>query len=449
MKRSRLLAPEVLDAIAGMRFPLDADSLDVPVSQPSGESLFRPDALRNQAYGRFGRPVAKLPFSWTLLTCLLVFALGFAAAFMALQTYARDVTVRGLVSPANSDVQVSPPTRGIIEKVMVSEGATVHQGDLLFTVSTYPSSADGKNPIAKSLSSLNDQERSIRSRIEAIKAGGELEDRTALAQVAAMDASLASARADLRFEQEQAQMAEDDYGRAVPIAKRGFVSGEDLRRRKQSAVAAEQAVADTEGRIKGLLAQLSQLRFLAAERPLQTSQDIGKLEDMLTDIEERRQQYLLSTGFSVKAPIAGTVTTLQINRGEIVDPSRPVLAIIPANSPMIAVLYVPSSGVGLLQRGQRVHLRYDAFPFDTVGSAQGTIASISHTPVKPTDVDQPISIQGASYIVKVKLDRQYVGAYGERHALLSGMALTADIILERRSFLRWLLDPLFAGTDLK
>ena len=48
------------------------------------------------------------------------------------------------------------------------------------------------------------------------------------------------------------------------------------------------------------------------------------------------------------------------------------------------------------------------------------------------------------YRVLVTLDSNKIGAYGRQYELRNGLALTADVVLERRSFAAWLLDPIRA-----
>jgi membrane fusion protein len=45
------------------------------------------------------------------------------------------------------------------------------------------------------------------------------------------------------------------------------------------------------------------------------------------------------------------------------------------------------------------------------------------------------------YRVDVKLDRQNVSALGKEIALRPGMLVSADILLERRTLLEWLFEP--------
>ncbi len=48
------------------------------------------------------------------------------------------------------------------------------------------------------------------------------------------------------------------------------------------------------------------------------------------------------------------------------------------------------------------------------------------------------------YRVTVAIDHQTIEAYGKAVPLQAGMTLTADIILEKRSLIQWLLDPLLS-----
>ena len=46
--------------------------------------------------------------------------------------------------------------------------------------------------------------------------------------------------------------------------------------------------------------------------------------------------------------------------------------------------------------------------------------------------------------MKVALDRLDIDAYGKKMPLEPDMLLRADIILEKRSLMRWFLDPLLS-----
>jgi membrane fusion protein len=56
----------------------------------------------------------------------------------------------------------------------------------------------------------------------------------------------------------------------------------------------------------------------------------------------------------------------------------------------------------------------------------------------------PIELKEPAYRITVALDRPDIDAYGKKIPLQADMLLRADIILEKRSLISWLLDPLLS-----
>ena len=160
---------------------------------------------------------------------------------------------------------------------------------------------------------------------------------------------------------------------------------------------------------------------------------------------------------AVRAPHAGTVTAIQAVPGARADNGVPLLSIMPPALELEAHLYGPSRAVGFVKPGQRVTLRYQAYPYQRYGHYEGTVKSVSRTALSPGDLPPQLAglstlgaAAGASsepvYRITVELARQTVTAQGEALPLQAGMTLEADIALERRRLYEWVLDPLYAVT---
>ena len=132
--------------------------------------------------------------------------------------------------------------------------------------------------------------------------------------------------------------------------------------------------------------------------------------------------------------------------GKVAEPNQLQLEIVPTTSALRAELLIPSSAIGFVHVGQHVNIRYDAFPHQNFGRYGGNISEISKDILTESDApSNPISLKEPSYRVTAMLDRQDIDAYGSRLPLRAGMLLKADVILDRRSLLRWVLDPLFSA----
>ena len=114
------------------------------------------------------------------------------------------------------------------------------------------------------------------------------------------------------------------------------------------------------------------------------------------------------------------------------------------------------SEVTRVRPGQRVLLRYDAYPYQKFGHYEGTVTSVSRATVSPGELaGLPAATEAGGlaadagepvYRVTVALDRQTANAYGAPAALQPGMTVQADVLIESRRVWEWVLDPLYALT---
>lgn len=161
-------------------------------------------------------------------------------------------------------------------------------------------------------------------------------------------------------------------------------------------------------------------------------------------IQQRRQQLELQgrQQLLLSAPVAGRVTNLIAEPGKTIAGQQPLLTILPSGTALEAVLLVPTRAFGFVQPGQRTRLRFEAFPYQRFGIYEGEITQTGQAILLPNELDMPVPIQEPVYRVAVALESQEIRAYGSSVPLQSGMLLSADIVLEQRSLLSWLLEPI-------
>jgi membrane fusion protein len=121
------------------------------------------------------------------------------------------------------------------------------------------------------------------------------------------------------------------------------------------------------------------------------------------------------------------------------------LEIIPLDANLQAELFFPTRASGFVRPGQQVRILYDAFPYQKFGTYRGTVKKVSHTILTGNEATGPISLKEPAYRVTVALDRPDIDAYGLKMPLQPDMLLKADVLLEQRSLISWLLDPVFSA----
>ena len=105
---------------------------------------------------------------------------------------------------------------------------------------------------------------------------------------------------------------------------------------------------------------------------------------------------------------------------------------------------VPTRAGGLLEPGQSVVLRLDAFPYQRFGVQHARIVQVAGSVVLPGDTDSPVGLSEPVYRVRARLATQSVDGYGQRWPLRTDLTFDADVVFERAPLIARLLDPLRA-----
>lgn len=253
--------------------------------------------------------------------------------------------------------------------------------------------------------------------------------------------------AQLDLQQQSVNSTRQSFDALTGLVDKGFVSRTDYERRRQ-----EWLVTATQHRaliqqIAQLDERLSDVEAGLAKLPLDHAGKVADLHNSLDQIDQRRIDIENARAFSITAPIAGRVTSVQAMAGRTSDGRLPLLSIVPLGAKMQVTLYAPSRAIGMAHVGQDVRLMYDAFPYQRFGSFKGRIVQVSRSVLAPDEVDAPIRFQEPVYELHVALEQQQVSAFGETLSLQPGMTLAADVILDRRSFLDWILEPIRAVSE--
>jgi membrane fusion protein len=414
------------------------------MSTPMPAGLFRQEAIDHQRFKIWGEVTIALPRSYALVTGFITLSVLAVVLFIATHSYARKEHAAGFLVPTAGIARVLPPRSGTITAVYVREGRHVARGAPLLTVTDAETSDRGENVTEAEVAQMRAQRDHLKeqARLERQKAAAE--EQRLQAQIAGARDETAELTRQQTLQRARIDIARQQVDAAVTLARQGYLSQAELRRRQDAYLAEMQSAAslanDLTGKqagLSGLQDQLRQLPIDAAERVAQIAASIAELEARLKEVEGRH-------GYLLSAPISGRVSALQARVGELADPRIPLLSIVPDGAVLEAELLVPARVIGFVVPGQTVHISYDTFPFQQFGFARGTVRVVSHTLLKPDEIAGPVLLREPSYPVEVALERQTIRAYGSAVPLEPDLQLEADIRFERRSLLAWILDPLFS-----
>jgi membrane fusion protein len=407
--------------------------------------LFRDEALASVTDVSWGRPISLMPPAWWLLTVFFAILAVAIGVFLATATIVRKEPVAGVLSLSRGELRVMTPRSGTIREVYVEEGQSVKEGAPLALISTAQQLAGGALVDARMLQAVDDEQATLKAQLAALDAATPLGERAIAERLRGLQNQIDELLKAVPGRQERVGIAQQATEIGQQLLDKGVMTAAEVRQRRTEYLVQEQSLSDLRTQISQLRGQAAETQASLAKMPSETAQTRAAIQQQIVALEEKRANADAQHGFVLSAAVTGRVTALQATAGQPADPSKPLMTLIPAGSVLQAEVYVPSRAIGFIQPDQKVRLLYDAFPHERFGAAYGAVGWISATVLKPEEVADAVAVKEPVYPVVVTLDKTTISAYGKDIPLRPGMALTADILLEERSFLHLLLDPLLAA----
>jgi membrane fusion protein len=409
--------------------------------------LFRTEALDYQSASsaRFGKPTGVLPPQWTWVTLLLAGFMIALLVFLFTVDFARKETVRGKLRVDGAEARVYPLEAGLIRSVFVAEGSIVSVGQPIAEITNQRLMPNGSSLSEGLLAQLDFERESLERRRAAVGETLALNVRQAEQRLIDAKRKESEAKEQLSVAIRRTETARKRFNDAKGLYEKGIVAEALLNDRLEVLSDLERSVLILESQLSDALAAQSRSRLEAQQASAHSKSELAEIDQRLGQIEAQTQRVKAETAHIVISPIDGRVVSLSARAGEQTTPGAPLAIILPVESTLIAEAYLPSRAIGFVERGQLVKLQYDAFPYQKFGMAYGVINYVSNTAQLPQDLGVVTQSSESLYRISIRLDAQSIKVYSKNLPLQQGMEFTADIVLEDRRLVEWLLEPLQSG----
>jgi len=407
--------------------------------------LFRQEAVDFQRNNREWGQVALLQsLSIRVTTWFITVIVALIITFLFLGQYSRKETVVGYLTPTSGTSKVFVPQQGTIRKIHINEGQQVREGQTLLTIDTDQIAANGLDVNVTMLETLRSQQDLLTGQIAAEEQRTKSEGERLTAVIAGLEVEISQLQAQLKIQGERIRVEGEFVASAAALRKEGYMADADFKRRQVTLLEQKQNLNSLNQQLAARQNQLTETRYSLQQLPTVMAGKIQGLRSELAATQQRIAEIGGRRAYVIRAPAAGRVSMLQATVGQFADPRRLQMEIVPNDSVLQAELFVPTRAIGFVQAGQKVRILYEAFPYQQFGTYSGRVLKISQTILTKSDTLGPIELKEPAYRITASLDRPDIDAYGTKIPLQADMLLRADIILERRSLISWLLDPLLS-----
>jgi len=403
--------------------------------------LFREISKKNYS---FGYPVNTESIWVDLYVIIIIFVIVALILIVTFGEYSRKSHVEGFMVPDKGLIKINSKRGGIIIGSHFIEGQHVNLNDVIFEENVSVSTNDGensellienlklqKNNFEDELKKLSEIQRTDRNKLEELISSY-------------MNQNIAIKK-EIEAENEYINLGNKKIIRFTKMLKDNYVSQSDIEKISQDVALAK---VDLAGYLrlyevtKGNLIQQQTEKESINEKQ---SNQRKLIENNIKEIEVKIIDQLGMSVLTVRAPESGVITQVIGKNGQNITSGMTLATIIPDKSELEANIYVPSNSIGFIKAGDDILVGYEAFPYEKFGLQHGKITEVDKTAVSDQEMPFHIGNKEPVYLVKARLDKNTITAYGKEESITPGQKFEAYIILEKRKVWEWAIDPLLAN----
>lgn len=410
--------------------------------------LFRQEAIDHQKAKWAGTALLITGYPAWIIACASALFFIILLLSIIFGNYTRRINVDGEIVTQPRAINIFSPQQGYVAKLLVKTGDEIAKGAPLYQldVSRVARAGGVTSTAAEAVEKQIVQVESIIAKLERNKHATQenLKQQIAQSEEANKKSQVLIDNAAHGMEDMRKSMKNyEEYQRQGLVNKEQVNNQRYLYYQQQSSYQALNAQIIQETLKIGRLH--SELTTSAADFDNQIAQyqyQLSELQHQLAEVDAR----------IIYAPSDGRITSLSVTEGQMVDAGDSLAQLVPTGiNAYYLVLWLPNNSVPYVAPGDKVNIRYDAFPYQKFGQFAGTVQSISAVPASAREMSTYNSAPQAPngtfsqsyYKAIVTPEKNTFTLSGRQLQLTSGMKAQTTLFLEKRPLYQWMLSPFY------
>lgn len=412
--------------------------------------MFRQELLENRKMLWRGRALLLPGIPPLLVISVCIIFLTVFITFVIMGSYTRRVNVSGEITTWPRPVNIYSSVQGFIVKQFVTEGQEIRKGEPVYQIDVSRSTSSGvvSDNQRKDIENQIVRIANIISRLEdSKKATLQTLEKQKMQYQEAFERSTAI----VRRAEEGIIIMKNNMNNYRTYQKKGLINKDQLT--NQTALYYQQ-----QNNLLSLSGQNEQNALQITSLESQIKIQAADFDNRIYQMELQRyelQKELINTDVNgeviIRALSDGKIDSLSVTVGQMVSAGDSLLQIIPDKiKDHYLVVWAPNDAVPYINPGDRVNIRYEAFPAEKFGRFAATVLLVSKTPASSQEM---LTYQGAPknnqntsvpyYKIVVRPDLQEIRYDGKFLPIENGMKAQGTLFLEKRKIYQWMLSPFY------
>ncbi|WP_088285368.1 HlyD family type I secretion periplasmic adaptor subunit [Ideonella sp. A 288] len=404
---------------------------------------------------------------------VLIVGFGLFLAWAAWAPLDEGVSAGAVVSVENRRKTIQHVQGGIIQQVVVKEGAEVKPGDVLLVLDDGTARAAQESirqnylgqratesrliaeasraasitfhpDLTQSTEPYAAQHMAVQQQLFASRKAAQAADIAAAQQsIVGLEGQVAGLKQMIDGRRAQQALQARQVAGVKSLAADGFAPRNQALQLEQQQAELQTTIADLEANVLRVQSSAAEARLRLAQRQQEYLKEIStQLADVRREVQANQERLAAVTAefgrMQIKSPVAGQVIGLQVSGvGGVVQPGQHLMDILPRGESMLLDVKIPPHVIDRVKVGDAVEVRFSAFSNSPQLVVHGKLVSLSGDAVSESVAGMVQSF----YLARVVLTPEGLKALGDR-VVQPGM--TGEVLIKtgERSMLTYLLHPL-------
>lgn len=413
--------------------------------------LFRKEAVDYQNAKWMGKALLTRGYpAWSVLFISMVF-IAILVLFLIYGDYTRRINVIGEITTQPRAINLFSPQQGIIVDTQVKVGDRVTKGTPLYQLDVSRVTHSG-NVTENTTGAINSQITHIEKIIATLEHNKKTTLNTLNQQLEQYYAAHAKSQELVDNAERGMEDMRDSMVNYEEYQQKGLINKEQFNNQRYLYYQQQNAFQSLKTQVIQESLQITRMQSELITQSADFDNQISQYQYQLNDLQRQLTEVDAKGLIIINAPSDGKIESLSVTEGQMVNPGDSLAQLIPTSHDSYhLVLWLPNDSVPYIHPGDKINIRYEAYPYQKFGQFPGRISSISRVPASAQEMStynsalllQNNTANQSYYKVMVALENSYLKESGEEIHLTDGMKAEATLFLEKRPIYQWMLSPFY------
>ncbi|MDX7999405.1 HlyD family secretion protein [Xenorhabdus sp. Reich] len=412
--------------------------------------MFRQQAIENRKKKWQGKAILLPGLSPRLVSIASLFFLVIFISFIIFGSYTRRVNVTGEVITSPRTVNIYSNVQGVVVKQFVTEGQAVKKNQPIYQIDVSKSTRSGVVSDNQKKSIENQLVR-IDKMITRLRENKKITLETLEKQKKQYTEALSHSSKIIKHAEEGIKIAKENMENYRSYHARGLINKDQLTNQVSTYYQQQNGLLSLSGQNEQNLLQVTILESQIQTQSAEFDNQIYQTELKRYDLQKELLNTDVGGDIIIRASSDGIIDSFSVTVGQMVNIGDSLLQVIPEKiANYYLIIWVPNDAIPYLFNGDKVNIRYEAFPSEKFGQFSAVVELVSKTPASPQEMltypGAPKDMQGLSipyYKVIVKPEKQSIHYNGKTVPIRNGMKAQITLFLEKRNIYQWMFSPFY------